>query len=421
MTEAHLASRRQELEVVKRYYADPGKTKLSIAIQERFSEYMTKLPLIQRPIQQKGLYVSEADAKAEWMKDVREFVMKEMRQEWRKGQFTVLQNLAKELRAERKAAADTLNQHVQAWAKVHDAVKGAWEGELRQAEERLDHLAKAYRGALRSIFEAELEEARKHSQEQAEYFQREVAEAIKAEQAEIALNSAQLRRMRLALVKWQYDYLRDARRKAEEAAEHRRAAAAGWDEDEGDSLASSSVASPGPASKGGNFDDQLEGGEFWHDHGFQPGLSEGSVMAARAHSREKKAAAERLRDCRHILELIWDRLGVGEVARRDFLLRLEEKVPATGEVLLLYQQHLAEHGVMAALGTSPEARPAQGAPQHKENGWDGGGSTTSRDPGSPTMQGRESQPRVGGARHASKNKRRNSRALTGKTLGPGWR
>lgn len=399
MTDAHLASRRQELEVVKRYYADPGKVKLSMVIQERYAEYIQKLPLIQRSSQPNSKFQTEEEAQQAWMADVREFVMREMRLEWREDQKKILMSLAKELRSERKAAAEALNQHVQAWTKVHDAVKSAWGGELRAAQERLDQLAHAYRGAMRSIFEAELRETKKHSAEQADYFQREVAEAIKAERAEHDVSTAQLRRMRLALVKWRYDYLRDARRKAEEAADHRKASMQGGMWDEEDSIDQASPGADGGESLDENDslvpDDTLVGGIAPH---------------AKARTR---AESERLRDCRTVLERIWQRLAVGEAERREFLLRLEEKVPASGEVLLLYQQHLAEHGVLAALGTNSEARVE----------WAPGKDDENDAPSSPMMHGREWQPRAGGAKVPMRQSpnRRHSRAMTGKSTGIGWR
>lgn len=334
---AGIATRQQEMEVARRHYTEPGRVRLSVAVQERQAAYATRIIQMQHadpPERPAGLTAEQAQ-KA-YTDNAREWLLKEMRQEWRMGQLKVLQNLARELRVQRRAAAEVLGRHVQAWEQVSEAVKSAWSGELRRAQDRLDQLAKAYTAALRSTLKVELMEVRKHATEQANFFQRELSEALKAEKAEEEVGAAQLRRMRLTLCKWRNDYLRDARRKAEQAADHRwtgLAAALAGDRQ---------VEEEGPH--------EGEGGDCEEEDNDDRHRYYRKALIAKPH-----AAAERLRNCRLVLEQIWERLPVSEDEARGFLQRLEGVVPCTGGVIHLYEEHLAEHGVLAALGAAGTA------------------------------------------------------------------
>lgn len=216
LSDQQVSARRLELETVERYFEDQGREQLEEALNERFSQHKRVLEPGIEVRSSEDRFAQAERARQEWTTEVCKALIMDMRKEWRSGQRKVLQQLAAELRAERKAAADALERQITMSKKVAECVRESWAKEIQEAQEELDQVADSYKRALKMALEAKLREARAHAKEQAEFFQREIREALALEQKESSMHAAQLRRMRLAMLKWRFDYLGDAKRKAAE-------------------------------------------------------------------------------------------------------------------------------------------------------------------------------------------------------------
>lgn len=301
--EAHAEIRRQELEAVEEQFGALHAEQLEAELEERCNVHMAAFPMDSPADTEDKIDDTERD----WANEACENVVMEMRQDWRSGQRQVLQQLARDLRSERSAIAETLERQVQACERVARALQGAWAVELQRAQDELDHVTKAYTAALQLAMEMKLRETRLHAQEQADFFQREVQEGMLVEKKMQDERAAQLRRMRVASLKRRQDYTHEARRAAETSIARMRAA-------------------------------------------------ESAERAAI--TPDRAAEVDRLRDCRTVLGELWARLPGEEDEVRDFLLRLEEAVPYSNETLAFYEAHLAKHGILAILDASVGAAAA---------------------------------------------------------------
>lgn len=293
VAEVHAEIRTQELRAVEEQLDSLHVEQLEADLEERCNVHMAAFPADADNAEDKI-----DDTERDWANEACENVVMEMRQDWRSGQRQVLQQLARDLRSERSAIAEALERQAQACERVARAVQGTWAVELQRAQEELDQVTKAYTAALQLAMEMKLRETRLHAQEQADFFQREVREAMALESRRRDDRAAQLRRMRIASLKRRQDYTCEARRAAEVGTARMRAAEA----------AERAAITP-----------------------------------------ERAADVERLRDCRVVLGELWARLPGEDDEVRDFLLRLEESVPYSEEALAFYEAHLAERGIFAAL------------------------------------------------------------------------
>merc|ERR1719326_2716884 len=134
--------------MVSKMLADQGQASLQEALHERCEQHLSLLtPGVESGAENR--FAQAEKARQEWTTEVCKAVIMEMRKEWRSGQRKVLQQLAGELRAERKAAADALERQINTAKKVSEAVKSMWANEINQAQAELDQVADAYKRALR--------------------------------------------------------------------------------------------------------------------------------------------------------------------------------------------------------------------------------------------------------------------------------
>eukprot|EP00929_Paragymnodinium_shiwhaense_P007510 TRINITY_DN111431_c0_g1_i1.p1 TRINITY_DN111431_c0_g1~~TRINITY_DN111431_c0_g1_i1.p1 ORF type:complete len:470 (-),score=150.72 TRINITY_DN111431_c0_g1_i1:460-1833(-) len=269
-------------------------------------------------------------ARSDWTDDVCKAVTLDMRQEWRKDQKTVLQLLAKELRAERQNAMAALERHASTAEQVGEAVRKSWAREVTKAKDELEQLAQSYKNALKTALESKLRETRRHAAEQAEFFQREIQEALKVEQQEEQMHSAQLRKMRLAILKWRFDYMKEAKLKAREVTQRRQQVARKRLEIERATLDNESDAASAN-KKGGSV----------------TSLSAPNMPSTR--HRKNNETMETLANAQKVLNMIWQRLPGDEDNARNFLSKVEKAIPMTPETLTLYEEYLEEHGILPAL------------------------------------------------------------------------
>lgn len=373
--------RRSELEVVEKVLAEQGLVSLDEALHERCEQHLSLLtPEMDSNSSETRL--AQADrAQQEWTSEVCKAVVMEMRKEWRGGQRKVLQQLDSQLRAERKAAADSLDKQIQMSRKVSETVKGLWANEIQEAQEELDQVSEAFKKALKLALEARLREARQHCKEQAEFFQKEIRDALVFEQQEASLHRAQLRRMKLAMLKWRFDYLQDASKKAAElvargilgqlSAAHLQVADVEnteadniceecghvvpvetklclncgkeyeFDEIKAAKNRKKSKASDGDSSEKGK---KVAIGNESGDEGSETHQDDGG------NSNQGDISDERFLSCQTVLDKIWSRLATRDEAATDFLLRLEALIPDDDEeILVMYEDELQRHGVVVAL------------------------------------------------------------------------
>merc|ERR1712182_137216 len=92
-----------------------------------------------------------------------------------------------------------------------------WDAEVVQVQSALDRMASVYAQFIKSCLEAKLKDVQRHSKEQTDFFAHEIQEAIAREQVEQQLHTAQLRRMRIAIMKWRTDYVKEAQDQAVQA------------------------------------------------------------------------------------------------------------------------------------------------------------------------------------------------------------
>lgn len=236
-------------------------------------------------------------------------IVVDLRLEWRGQQRKRLQLVAERLRAERGAAAEALEKLAARGAEATRSLDRMWATQVSDTRAELDSIAQEYEAALKDCLSAKLKAINRHASDQQDFYEREIKEATDLERAEGVQHSGQVRRMRLAMLKWRQDYLQDAQGQALEVAGLRRAAEAQR--------------------------------RRWKSAGED------------AATADARADEKRLRACREVLGRIWEHLpGEQEMGRR-FLQRLESRIPFTEEVLWVYQDHLEEHGVMPALQRDP--------------------------------------------------------------------
>merc|ERR1712232_1334161 len=141
------------------------------------------------------------------------------------------------------------------------------------------------------------------------------------------MHSAQLRKMRLAILKWRFDYMREAKAKAREITLRRQQVA---------------------RNRRPNFNKK---GDFESETASGPGGPAGKQASVTDLPPKKKIneVVETLQNAQKVLAMIWQRLPADEESARNFLSKAEKAVPMTPEVLVLYEEYLEEHGILPAL------------------------------------------------------------------------
>lgn len=330
-----IGSRKQDLEILKKSYTDPLK-KVREVIKERADQHLVnfKLPPLKGGLKEREFLDKQDEqvtARMEWADSVCKAVVTDMRQEWRTGQRTLLTALAKELQTQREAAVALLKSQSAGWDHVIAEMTGVWDKEFKRTETELDRLAKAYETSMKSMYEADLNEARRHGAEQAECFKQEIKVALAREEAEKSLVSVQLRKMRWSLLKWNREYQRDIECKA--------AVCFGWQ-------------------------------QAWkNDRDAEAAALEDGLDL----NPESKAQEEQLEDHGYVLSRMWEVLPETEELQMDirgFLLTLEQAVPFEGEVLRLYEDHLSHHGIVAGL-VDMDLHGQKAAPQARRSSSNG--------------------------------------------------
>jgi len=266
------------------------------------------------------------------------------------------------------------------------------------AQEELDQVAEAHKRAMKLALEAKLREARQHAKEQAEFFQKEIREALLFEQQEHSAHRSQLRRMRLAMMKWRFDYQEDAKTKSAEITARgvlAKLAAAG--------LSAADVQSYDPVTGGTKKVNEAQENAWQEKEARKQEVRAQKQASKRAEAKEKAAARppstqrasvefadklvetptevssgeseaelpvpppdwipdQELTDCRLVMEKLWSRLPEDDDCR-EFFFNLEAAVPYEEEILLLYEEELQRHGIVCALdatdGRAEEALQAE--------------------------------------------------------------
>mmetsp|Transcript_106323 Transcript_106323/g.297628 ORF Transcript_106323/g.297628 Transcript_106323/m.297628 type:complete len:539 (-) Transcript_106323:83-1699(-) len=365
LAEIQIEARRQDLEVVRQNFADPAPAMFQAAVRQRVAEHLGAMRPAQRRTSKNGTGDDPlASAKREWSDEMCRTAVKDLRQEWRIAQKRLLNSLAREMRQERQVAVDALEKQAQAWRQLAAGASAAWDAELQKAQEQLDRLADGFAKALQVLLEAEHLEARKHLTDQSDYFKSELQDALRLERSEQARVGLQIRKMRIALLKWQRDYTTDAQRKAERVAQQQRFQALGmcnpWDElqdgqeDDGqdqldEDAVNEALRMAESALSRMREEDQAQAA---------PGMLKGTVRRLTG-----EAAGQRLARAREVTNHIHKELPVDSAAVREFLLRAEQSAPACGEVLRVYEEHLAEHGIIVPLVAPGKPASAEGEGQ----------------------------------------------------------
>lgn len=262
-------------------------------------------------------------AKEDWSQDVCKQVALDLRSAWRAQQRETLQQLARELQSQRDATTSALKRQSLDIERAGQEMGKAWADEIGEAKDAFQVVSNQYKTALLKLHETKLKDTQRHVCEQAEFFHREIQDALAVEEAEKASHAQQLRRMRLSMLKWRQDYLRDAREKAQ----HRIR------------LETASTA-PARALSPTKIRLDLRAGE---DFEGQSDAGKSSAEPQSPHSPQDG------RGLLAVLSRIWEGLPTEEDQARSFLQRVEQCTPASDAVLAVYQDYLEEHGRLPTL------------------------------------------------------------------------
>jgi len=376
LIQGHVEVRKQELEMAKRHYGDNCEDGVKQVVDKQLATYLEQLKPRALTDELGNVTNPDIEAKREWCREVCKVVVQDVRQEWRTSQKKILLAIARELRHEHQAAADILEKNLMMWQLVTQNSQTMWECEVIKAQEQLEKLAEGYKKALEVLYEAELREVRQHITEQVDFFLAEIREAQKAEQEEGARNAAEIERMQTAVQKWNAEYVKDAERKARDIAGRRRLIHLDGidpfdgegDNDEAPAMHKNSKTVA--ASKSVGFDFGEDGGDSDRDEIEEqaermaddlmaqvgmPATRQRNIQAAVKRAMKRRIlgqpAAHVLQSSRRIIGEIHEKLPADPVEVREFLLKVESRIPITGDVLRLYEEHLAEHGIMVAVAT----------------------------------------------------------------------
>ena len=355
LLQMYFAARQQELDVVRRCFTDAeSKAKFTAAVTDRTDSHLgplKKLPSSPHP-QEPDLDL--ASTRQAWAKEVSQGIVASLRQDWRNGQKQTLQALAKDMRTAIRNMTAVLKTHLATQQKMSESAASSWSSQITKVQQRLTQVVRACRLAFEAMLQAELKEVSRFSARQKEFFEREMQRAHQADSDDSQARAAQIKKLKLALAKWQKQYMSDALQRAKEAQTIKVETALSKEHvtGEGSSLALDAK------------------GREWLDvqiPTLQQQANDEAEAALEGFSDEEKAehmpavqqeildrllsesATDRLEACGIVLEHLWEH-STSQEETWNFIYGLEEEVPCTAAAVSLYEEHLAKHGIFAALG-----------------------------------------------------------------------
>lgn len=238
------------------------------------------------------------------------------RKQWLVTQKRLLLQVEEELRNAHEHGIQMLERHAKAGENFGKGAQSRWKVRLRKSRTSLQRLAEAYETVLRRAYEDQVKELRSHIEEQAQFYKQKLKQVHDEWTSERETLEAQLRKMRIALVKWRHDYATDAEQKsavsvkqAAERAVQDRAAAKAKEENQDPALQQSNINPDSLDLKSGDAD-----------------------------------GVQKLIQKRETLQRLWRGLEVSEEDVKSFYRKLERAVPYTHDSLVVYDSHLARYG-----------------------------------------------------------------------------
>ena len=363
LLQIYLAARRQELDVVRRCFNDAeSKAKFTAAVADRSNEHLGPLSKkVPTPPQEPDLDL--ASTRQAWAKEVSQGIVASLRQEWRSGQKQILQLLCKDMHEAIQSMTSALKTHLATQQKMSESAASAWSSQISNVQQRLAQVVRACRLAFEAMLQAELKEVNRYTARQKEFYQREMQRAREADEEDSNARATSIKKLKLALAKWQKQYMAEALQRANETQSIQQAF------EEGDLVDSTLADQPGndwlavqmpelQAQAQEEAEAALEGlGDEKDEH--MPAVQQ-EILDRLA----KESATDRLEACGIVLEHLWEHSGAHEDAW-NFIHGLEEEMPCTAAAVALYEEHLAKHGIFAPLGgllvTSPALEEAEAA------------------------------------------------------------
>jgi hypothetical protein len=294
VTEAQVAQQNEIYEAVNKSWTSCDVLK---KLRDRHEQHLSVLHHQERNLDFDQGYLPQDEA--EHQLSICKTVASDLRQQWRAGQRKRLQVVAERMRGSRKEIQESLQKYIKQCSDARANLQKLWDAEVVQVQSALDRMASVYAQFIKSCLEAKLKDVQRHSKEQTDFFAHEIQEAIAREQAEQQLHTAQLRRMRIAIMKWRTDYVKEAQDQAVQATAIR--------------------------------------------------LEAERIKATAAADQKIQEDLKRLRKCQMVLSKVWERLPGEEKPARAFLQKVQSAMPADPCVLCVYMDYLEEHGLLAAL------------------------------------------------------------------------
>ena len=362
LLQMYFAARRQELDVVRRCFTDSeSKARFTAAVVDRTTAHLG--PLTKKvPSSPQEPDLDLASTRQAWAKEVSQGIVASLRQEWRSGQKQILQLLAKDMHETIQSITAALKTHLATQQKMSESAAGAWSSQITKVQERLAQVVRACRLAFEAMLQAELKEVSRYTARQREFFQRELQRARDADAEDSNARAAQIKRLKLALAKWQKQYMSDALQRAKES----RAIKKAMDEhavvDLGDHGENGWLSAQLPA-----LNEQAREEAEAALEGFTQDEKDEHLPPVQQEILDRLVAestSDRLEACGIVMEHLWEHSTSQEDAW-NFIYGLEEEMPCTAAAVALYEEHLAKHGILAALGgplvTSPALEEAEAA------------------------------------------------------------
>jgi len=136
------------------------------------------------------------------------------RKQWLVGQKRLLLQVEEELRHAHEHGVGMLERHAKAGESFGKGAQGRWKVRLKRSRTSLQRLTEAYEAVLRRAYEDQVKELRSHIEEQAQFYKQKLKQVHDEWTGERETLQAQLRKMRIALIKWRHDYASDAEQKS---------------------------------------------------------------------------------------------------------------------------------------------------------------------------------------------------------------
>lgn len=296
----YAAARRQELETAKRCFQDSEmKSLFAQKVADRGDVHIG--PLSKKTPQPSPRDSSGTGARSAWVGEVGRAVITAVRTDWRNGQQQVLRQLAKDMRAALDTTMEVLEKQLAQQQSSAEAAQWLWSKHIERLKVHLKRLVEAYRLTLAAMCQAELKEVEQHRARQSLFFEQETQMLKDYEKEESKQRAAKIKRLKLALAKWQKEYMADALEKGSQSNAIRQ------------------------------------------------------LVAARANQEEeadddREAVSDRLEACGIVMDHLWESRAELQEEAWNFLHGLEDEVPCTVETLQLYEDFLSQHGIVVCGG-----------------------------------------------------------------------